>query len=107
VAALTKTKIRVLAIAICLALGVAACGDSVDSPETAPTEAPTTTEAPATQAPATQAPAPEPATESAAPSVESDLPSVELVDVATGANVNLASFAPADRHLVLWFWAPH
>ena len=100
--ALTKTKIRVLAMAICLALGATACGDNVDSPETAPTEAPASTEAPATQAPA-----PEPATESAASAPESDLPSVELVDVATGANVNLASFAPADRHLVLWFWAPH
>ena len=100
--ALTKTRIRVFAIVVCLALGAAACGDSVDSPETAPTEA----KAP-TKAPATQAPAPEPAAESAAPAPESDLPSVELVDVATGANVNLASFAPEDRHLVLWFWAPH
>ncbi|MYJ31703.1 MAG: hypothetical protein F4067_03760 [Acidimicrobiia bacterium] len=98
--ALTKTK--VLAMAFCLALGAAACGDSVDSPATGPTEAP----APA-EAPATQAPAPEPATESAAPAPESDLPSVELVDIATGATVNLASFAPADRPLVLWFWAPH
>ena len=94
-------------MSFCLALGAAACGDSVDSPATAPTEAPAPAEAPATQAPATQAPAPETATESAAPAPESDLPSVELVDIATGATVNLASFAPAEQPLVLWFWAPH
>lgn len=97
-----KSTIRVLAFAACLALGAAACADSSDSPEAAPTGAPVSTEAPATQAPA-----PEPTTETAAPAPTSDLPSVELVDVATGATVNLASFAPADQPLVLWFWAPH
>ena len=98
-----KLKIRVLALAACLALGTAACADSGDGPEAAPTGAPVSTEAP----PATLAPAPEMATETAAPAPASDLPSVELVDVATGATVNLASFAPADLPLVLWFWAPH
>ncbi|MDE0605356.1 MAG: hypothetical protein OXI18_13215 [bacterium] len=97
-----KSTIRVLALAIFLALVATACGDGGDSPETAPTGAPVSTEAPATQAPA-----PEPATETAAPVPASDLPSVELVDVATGATVNLASFAPSDRPIVLWFWAPH
>ena len=47
-------------------------------------------------------PAPEPT-----PVPDSDLPSVELVDVASGATVNLASFAPSERPIVLWFWAPH
>ena len=94
-----KTMTKVLAIAICLALGAAACGDSG---ETAPDRA----QAP-TEAPAIQSPAPEPATETAAPAPTSDLPSVDLVDVSTGTTVNLASFAPSDRHLVLWFWAPH
>ena len=91
-----KTQIKVFAIAVCLALSAAACGDSADSPETAPTETP-----------GTQPPAPEPATETEAPAPASDLPSVELVDVGTGATVNLASFAPADQPIVLWFWAPH
>ncbi len=97
-----RPKIKVLAIAVGLALGAAACGDSSDGPETAPSEAP-----PPSEAPAAQTPAPEPATETDAPAPASDLPSVELVDVATGASVNLASFAPADQPLVLWFWAPH
>ena len=97
-----KWKIKFLAVAICLALGAAACGDSTEGPATAPTEAP----APTT-APATQAPAPEPATEPGDPPPASDLPSVDVVNVATGASVNLASFAPADQPLVLWFWAPH
>lgn len=97
-----NSKLKFFALAVFLALGAAACGDSVDSPDTALTEAPAPTEAPATQAPA-----PEPATETAAPAQPSDLPSVDVVNVATGATVNLASFAPADQPLVLWFWAPH
>ncbi len=97
-----KSKIRVLALAACLALGTAACADSGDGPEAAPTGAPVST-----AAPTTQVPAPEPTTETAAPAPASDLPSVELVDVATGDTVNLASFAPSDRAIVLWFWAPH
>ncbi len=91
-----RSKIKVLAIAACLAVTAVACGDSTDGPETAPPEAP----------PA-QAPAPEPTAETTAPAPASDLPSVDLVDVGTGATVNLASFAPADQPLVLWFWAPH
>ncbi len=97
-----SSKVKVLAIAVGLALTAAACGDSSDGPVTAPPEAP-----PPTEAPAAQAPAPEPATETDVPVPASDLPSVELVNVATGASVNLASFAPADQPLVLWFWAPH
>ncbi len=97
-----KSMIRFVAVAICLALGAAACGDSTDGPASAPTEAPAPT-----AAPATQAPAPEADTQSGDPPPASDLPSVDVVNVATGATVNLASFAPADQPLVLWFWAPH
>ena len=102
-----KTRIKIVAFGAALALVVTACSGGDSNPETAPTEAPAPAESAGTQAPATQAPAPAPDTESAAPAPESDLPSVELVDVAIGANVNLASFAPSDRPLVLWFWAPH
>lgn len=97
-----KAKIRVLAIVIFLALGAAACGDSVDSPEAAPAELSAPAEATAAQGPAPQQPA-----EGTAPTPASDLPSVDVVNVATGATVNLAGFAPSDQPLVLWFWAPH
>ena len=97
-----RTRIKIISIAFCLALVAASCGDSGDSPESAPEQAPAPIDAPETQAPA-----PEPATETAAPAPSSDLPSVEMVDVATGTTVNLASFAPAEQPLVLWFWAPH
>ena len=40
------------------------------------------------------------------PSVN-ELADVEVIDVATGDLVNLKSFAPADKPIVLWFWAPH
>ncbi|MCB0994643.1 MAG: hypothetical protein KDB21_06115 [Acidimicrobiales bacterium] len=39
----------------------------------------------------------------------SDLPAVEVVEVGTGASIQLTdlpSFA-GDRPILLWFWAPH
>ena len=95
-AAANRHRFRSAALAVVLALGAAACGDSSTptastSPATTPTQAPA-----AEQGPASEAPVP-----------ESDLPSVEVVNVGTGASVSLAGFAPSDRPLVLWFWAPH
>ncbi|MDE0118319.1 MAG: hypothetical protein OXT07_17095 [bacterium] len=90
-----RSRARPVALAIALSLGAAACGDS---------GAPTAS-APATTSP-TEAPA-ERAPDRASPVPVSDLPPVDVVDVATGAAVNLAGFAPSDRPIVLWFWAPH
>ncbi len=39
--------------------------------------------------------------------VTSPLPAVDVLDVATGETVNFASLIPADRPVLLWFWAPH
>ncbi|WP_419925819.1 hypothetical protein [Candidatus Poriferisocius sp.] len=91
-------RTRLIALAIAVALGAAACGDSTAPPTATPaTTAPTEAPAPAAEsAPQTEAPAP-----------ASDLPSVDVVDLATGDTVNLAGFAPSDRPIVLWFWAPH
>ncbi|WP_420432726.1 hypothetical protein [Candidatus Poriferisocius sp.] len=94
--ATNRHRFKLAALAVVLALGAAACGDS---------GAPTTS-TPATTPPI-QAPAAEQAPVNEAPAPASDLPSVDVVNVATGATVNLASFAQADRPLVLWFWAPH
>lgn len=38
---------------------------------------------------------------------ESDLPDVDVVDVVTGATVNVSALAPGDKPLLVWFWAPH
>ena len=94
--------------------GVPALDEVATDPTTPPAQEPTAvpdtaadaTEAPAATAPptATEAPAEEAAAE---PAGENQLPDVDVVDLATGQNVNLASFAPADRPIVLWFWAPH
>ncbi len=81
-----------LAFAAMLAVGVAACGDS----STGSLSAPPTPVAPTpTEMPAASGPAGTPAPDGARPAPASDLPSVELVDVATGATVNLAGFAPS------------
>ena len=37
----------------------------------------------------------------------SDLPDVEMINLNTGETVQLASYAPADKPIVLWFWAPY
>ena len=76
------------------------------NPTPVPTPDPTPNPTPVPTPVPTPNPTPEPTPEPT-PVPASELPSVDLVNVATGANVNLASFAPSDRPIVLWFWAPH
>lgn len=90
--------VTVLAIA---AVAAAACGGTESAPvATAPAP------------PADPPPAPEPpsALESPAPAEAAggnDLPAVTVVDVVSGESLVLSSLAPADRPILLWFWAPH
>ncbi|MBT8214083.1 MAG: hypothetical protein KJP12_02585 [Acidimicrobiia bacterium] len=35
------------------------------------------------------------------------LPAVEVLDVATGDTVDVSTFLPSDKPLLVWFWAPH
>lgn len=44
---------------------------------------------------------------SGAPAAPSPLPDVTVLDAGTGADVALAGLLPADRPLLIWFWAPH
>lgn len=37
----------------------------------------------------------------------SDLPAVEVIDLAGDTQFNVASLIPSDRPILLWFWAPH
>ena len=80
------TRHRSLRLATLLLL--AACGDASTTGAGAPeveTGGPAGSEAPA----------------------RSSLPSVEMTDVATGDAVALARLLPADKPLLLWFWAPN
>lgn len=90
--------VAVLAVAAAVA---AACGGADSAPvATAP--------APPADPPA--APEPSPAPESPPPADAAggnDLPAVTVVDVASGESLVLSSLAPADRPILLWFWAPH
>ena len=47
---------------------------------------------------ATQPPSPAPA--------GSDIPAVDVVELASGTTVGLASIAPSERPTLVWFWAP-
>lgn len=76
-------------------------GDATDAtPETPTSPNP----APAAES---DAEATETATEPAPTPGPNDLPDVTVVDVYTGDEVGLASFAPTDKPIVVWFWAPH
>ncbi len=35
------------------------------------------------------------------------LPDLSVTDVESGSEVSLQSLVPADRPVLLWFWAPH
>lgn len=43
----------------------------------------------------------------AAEGSQNQLPKVDVIDLATGEMVNVASFAPSSTPLVFWFWAPN
>ena len=123
----SKRTPRLAALGLGTALLAAACGAGESQQTTAAVpdldEAQVPAEAPAPEPeaeaePAAEeatAPPPEPTTAEAEPDAEpaaepageNQLPVVEVVDLATGDNVLLSSFAPADRPIVLWFWAPH
>jgi hypothetical protein len=90
---------------------VAGAGTTGESSE--PDSAPPSTDAdvePDTEAPASSESAStesQPETESDQPRGENQLPDVTMIDIVTGEEVSLSSFAPADTPIVLWFWAPH
>ena len=65
----------------------------------------TTTAVPTTPLPTTGPVAPSVAPQ--APAAASVLPALSVDDVAAGTKVELSSLAPADRPLLVWFWAPH
>ena len=71
---------------------------------TAEAQSPTTTAAPTTTASPTTTTA---ATTTAAPVIETGVPAQDMIDVRTGATVNLRDFVDGSTPLLLWFWAPH
>ena len=106
-------------LAVTAALG-AACGSSSDSGSTAISAPPETgppsgsiAAAPPPSPPAggSIATAPPPTGSGASPAPTTapagpGLPDTEVVDLATGTKLSLASFTPAAKPLLVWFWAP-
>jgi len=89
----SRVLVGIVALSAVLA---AACAGTADPP---PAAAPA---APADPPPAPADPPPAPA--AAGPNA---LPQVSVVDVASGDSIVLSSLAPADRPILVWFWAPH
>ena len=92
---------------------VTAAGGADSSPTTAPAEAGAATESQAPAEPGGDQPVSDQASgegasaNGTAVAVSADVPDLEMVDVASGSNVRLASLVTGDKPLLLWFWAPH
>ena len=85
-----------------------AAGGADSSPTTAPAEAGATTESQAPAEPVSnQASGDGASANGTAVAVSADVPDLEMVDVASGTGVRLASLVTGDKPLLLWFWAPH
>ena len=88
-------------------------GGAESSPATAPAEAGAADEPQAPAETGSDQPGSEEASgegasaNGAAVAVSADVPDLEMVDVASGGNVRLASLVTGDTPLLLWFWAPH
>ena len=90
----TYTSRRVAAL-IATGVLIGACGAGGDT-ATGPDGSPVTVQA------ADPGPRPDLPADSTSP-----LPKVTVRNVGTGEWVQLANFLPAERPLLLWFWAPH
>lgn len=102
---MSRLRVSRLPVVAALAVAASACGGGSHVVAGEPTARITTTVAAlpeATATTATTAPTSTPADRSA-----SILPAVALTDVQAGGTVDLASLVPAERPLLLWFWAPH
>lgn len=112
-----RRSLAALATAAGLTLG--ACGgaattQTVATPttQTVPTPTtqgtgPTTTAPAATATPAATAVPSDAATPTPAPAVDTAFPAIDVVEVTSGAPVNLSTLAGSDRPTLVWFWAPH
>lgn len=107
-----RSKWRLVAVLLALSIGAAACGSTASS--TAPTLAPRTTSAATDEvSPDDGASGDDAATESAAQDevaspVVNLFPDIDVLNIADGATVNLASeLGGADKATLLWFFAPH
>ena len=85
-----------------------AAGGADSSPTAAPAETGAAAEPQAPAEPGGDQPDSEGASANgAAVAVSADVPDLEMVDVASGSSVRLASLVTGDKPLLLWFWAPH
>jgi thiol-disulfide isomerase/thioredoxin len=92
-----------LGLVAALAVGAAACGGgsttTADAPATSAPSSTTTTSSSGAEGVET--------TSTSAATGSVDLPSIPVVDLSTGDEVDLASLARAGTPTLLWFWAPH
>ena len=114
-------NIRLLTCAVIVALVAAACGsddattiseptatDAVDAavPDPSQPEPPDTASTSVSEDGTVSDGAADDST-AAAPVDPGDVPDFEMIDVQTGAPVNLQSVVDGSTPLLFWFWAPH
>lgn len=116
----TRARVALVGVPLLVAVGCGAGADDLTATATTDEPAPATVSAapsPPPQPTPEQTASPQPsATEEAssqpaapAPTVSPDsvVPSVDVVDVRTGQQVDVASLVPSATPVLLWAWAPH
>ena len=101
----------VAVLALAAVVAAACAGTEPAQVSTAPVapEPPPAEPAPAPESPAAPEPpaTPEPPAATTGAPGPNDLPAITVVDVVSGESLVLSSLAPADRPILVWFWAPH
>lgn len=95
-----RSRFRSSIVIAALVVVAAACGSDSATDVTSGGDGPTTTRA-ATAAPGSGADGSAPVAGTAS------LPSIDVLELASGDTVDLAALAEAGRPTLLWFWAPH
>ncbi|MFP5224788.1 MAG: hypothetical protein ACLGH3_04405 [Actinomycetota bacterium] len=89
--------IKMMAVGAALALATTACNKPAPRAASEGDPAP-----PAAGGPAVHQDPPAPPT-----GVMRPLPDAQVVDIATGKQVNASTLVPASKPVLVWFWAPH
>ncbi len=111
ISASSRPRGRLLALSALIATGLiaAGCGSSSDGEASVDADTTTAAESETTEAAADETASDETETETTAAAAAADaFPSVEVLNLATGENTNLAdNLSEGTTPVLLWFWAPH
>lgn len=112
--------VRVATLTAAALVLLSACGTTTTTTTATMAETSAAASSVEPEASATETATPGPASVASSPDADTDdqselpevapdslVPAVDVVDVRSGATVNLGSIVPSDKPVLLWAWAPH